>query len=210
MTALRRSVPLVGALVLLALAAVFALLAVDIRSWQRTVARDDGRFTALHSRPDLWRSPAILPGDPARVLLGMDDGLAYRHALQLFWLSEIATGHSASGSLTQIRIDTQERLQTLAESASTGAERSAAANFLGVMTVTTPAADSATQAQTFTRAAAYFRAAIADDPADYPAKVNLELMLRLKKPDKSRFGKDAKGGYGAGGARGSGVIGGGY
>lgn len=210
MILLRRLVPLGGALVLLVLATAFALLAVDARAWQTTIARDDVRFSALHSRPDLWSSPAILPGDPARVILGMGDGLAYRHALQLFWVSEVGVARAASGGLTQDRVDAQERLQTLVEHARTGAERSAAANLLGVMTITTPAASSGTQVQTFQRAGDYFREAIAADPGDYPAKVNLELLLRLTHPEKSRFGKEARGGYGAGGAQGASPVGGGY
>jgi hypothetical protein len=210
MRLLRRSVPLMAALVLLALAAAFALLAVDVRAWQGTVGRDDVRFRALHSRPNLWASPAILPGDPARVLLGMDDGLAYRQALQLFWVSEVGVARAASGSLSQIRVDTQERLQTLVDHARTQAERSAAANMLGVMTITSPLANGATQSQTIARAGQYFQKAIADDETNWSAKVNLELLIRLTHPDKSRFGKDARGGYGSGGSHGAGPNGTGY
>jgi hypothetical protein len=104
----------------------------------------------------------------------------------------------------------QERLQSLANTAETGEERSDAANLLGVMTVTTPAADASTQTQTLQRSALYFQRAILDDPTNYAAKLNLELVLRLRRPGKSRFGKDARGGYGYGGAQGAGVIGGGF
>lgn len=208
MRVLRRSVPLVVALVLLCLAAAFALLAVDARAWQTTLRHDDVRFRALHSRPDLWRSPAVLPGDPARVILGLDDGLAYRHAVQLFWLSEVGVARAASGSLSQTRVDTQNELQALVDHASTQAERSIAANLLGVMTITS--SNSATQTQAIRRAGLFFRTAIDDDQTNWPAKVNLELLLRLTQPDKSRFGKDARGGYGSGGSHGSSAVGGGY
>lgn len=210
MTILRRSVPLVFALVLLGLAAAFALLAVDVRAWQGTLARDDVRFRALHSRPNLYASPATLPGDPARALLGMNDGLAYRRALQLFWLSEVGVARSGSGSLSQTRVDTEERLQALVDHARTRAERSAAANLLGVMTITSPLANGATQAQTIDRAGSYFQQAIGLDQTNWPARVNLELLLRLTHPDKSRFGKDARGGYGSGGSHGASKAGGGY
>lgn len=210
MRILRRSVALVAALVLLGLATALALLAVDVRAWQGTMTRDDVRFRALHSRPDLWASPAILPGDPARVILGMDDGLAYRHALQLFWLSEVGVARASSGSLSQTRVDTEARLQALVDHGRTSPERSAAANLLGVMTLTSPLSNGATQAQTIDRAGLYFQKAIALDQTNWPAKVNLELMLRLSHPDKSRFGKDARGGYGSGGSHGAGPRGGGY
>ena len=210
MTVLRRSVPLVAALVLLGLAAACALFAVDVRAWQHTFTRDDVRFRTLHSPPDLWGSPATIPGDPARTVLGLGDALAYRHAVQLFWVTEVGVAHAGTGNLSQTQIDTQQDLQSLVDHAKSGAERSAAANLLGVMTIRTPAADSETQKQTIVRATSYFRQAIGEDPTNWPAKVNLELVLRLTKPDKSRFGLDAHGGFGSGGAQGAGPIGGGY
>jgi hypothetical protein len=210
MTRLRRVRPLVPALLLLMLAAVFAVLAVDVRAWQRTLPRDDVRFTARPSQPGLWRSPAILPGDPAEHLVGLDSALAYRHGLQLFWVSQIGVVHPTTGSVTETRVSTETYLQAVADSANTGAERSGAANLLGVMTITTPAADNATQVQTLERATAYFKQAVTADPANYAAKVNLELVLRLQRPAKTRFGADAQGGLGTGGSHGAGVVGGGY
>jgi hypothetical protein len=210
MTGLRRSVPLLAALVLLGLAVAFAFLAVDVRAWQRAVTRDDVRFRAVHSRPDLWRSPAAIPGDPARRILGLGDPLAFRHALQLFWLTEVGVAHAGSGNLNVVQIRTQQDLQALVDHAKSRAERSAAANLLGVVTIRTPAADSETQTEVISRAASYFRQAIEQDPTNWPAKVNLELVLRLTRPDKSRFGIDAHGGFGSGGSQGAGIIGGGF
>ena len=209
---LRRSVPLVAALVLFGLAAAFALLAVDARAWQKTIKSDDVRFRAVHAGPRLWHSPAIIPGDPARAILGLDDALSYRHALQLFWVSEVGVTHAAAtaGSLTQTQIDAQQDLQALVDHAKTRVERSAAANLLGVMAIRTPAADAETQTETITRATAYFQQAIAEDPTNRAAKVNLEFVLRLTRPDKSRFGSDAHGGFGSGGSEGAGIIGGGF
>jgi len=210
MKRVRRVRPLVAALLLLAIAAAFAVLAVDARAWQRTLRRDDVRFAMRHSEPDLWRSPATLPGDPVEHLVGLDSALAYRHALQLFWLTQFSGAHSAAEGVSETRVSTENDLQAVADSANTGAERSRAANLLGVMTITTPSADSATQVQTLERAAAYFRQAVEEDPANYAAKVNLELVLRLQRPSKTRFGSDAKTGLGTGGSHGAGVVGGGY
>jgi hypothetical protein len=207
---LRRSLPLVAALVLMGLATALALFAADVRAWQGTLVHGDVRFAAVHGRAGLWRSPAILPGDPARVALGLGDGLAYRHALRLFWLSEVGVAQAASGNLTQIQIEAEQDLQALVGQAKTGAERSTAANLLGVMTVLTPAADDASQVATLQRAGDDFRQAIADDPGSYPPKLNLELLLRLLHPDKTRFGEDAHGGFGSGGSVGYGTIGGGF
>ena len=101
------------------------------------------------------------------------------------------------------RVSTENDLQDIANHARTGAERSRAADLLGVMTITTPAADSATEVQAIERAAAYFQQAIEADPTNYAAKLNLELLLRLERPAKARFGPDARGGFGSGGSHGS-------
>lgn len=210
MTPWRRIAPLVGAVVLLGLATVFVLLAVDVRAWQGTLRRDDVRFDSRHSPPDLWRSPAILPGDPAEHLLGLDSSLAYRRSLQRFWFGQVGVGHASTESLAELRVTTENDLQELVQHARTRVERSRAANLLGVMTITTPSADNGTQVQTLLRAASYFRQAIVADPGNYPAKLNLEMLLRLERPAKTRFGADARGGFGPGGSHGAGVIGGGY
>jgi hypothetical protein len=142
--------------------------------------------------------------------MGLDSALAYRHGLQLFWLSQVGGAHVRSGSVSETRVSTENDLQAVADGANTGAERSRAANLLGVMTITTPSADSATQVQTLARAAAYFQQAVETDPGNYAAKVNLELVLRLERPAKTRFGVDARTGLGTGGSHGTGVVGGGY
>jgi hypothetical protein len=108
------------------------------------------------------------------------------------------------------RVVTEERLQQILDTAASPVERSNAANLLGVMTITTPAADSPTQKATVDSAMSYFQRAVVEDPTNYSAKVNLELVLRLGNPLKSKIDQDARGGFGAGGANGVGVIGGGY
>jgi hypothetical protein len=201
--------PLV-ALACLAVAAALALVAVDARSWQRTLTRDDLRFRALHSHVGLWRSPALFPGDPARTLLGIGDALAFRHAVQLFWFSRVGTNPATQLDLPATRVETQDQLERLLRSGSTGEERSTAANLLGVLTVTTPASDSSALTQTLRRAAQYFQSAIDEDPTNYQAKLNLELVLRLQRPGKSPLGKDARAGFGFGRGRGATVIGSGF
>jgi hypothetical protein len=210
MSALRRSLLVLAALACLGIATVLALVAVDAHSWGRTLTRDDLRFRALHSHVGLWSSPAVLPGDPARVLLGVGDALTYRRALQLFWFSRVGSNPQGASDVAATRVEAQDQLERLMGAASTGEERSTAANLLGVLTVTTPAADSSALTQTLRRAAEYFQRAIGEDSANYQAKLNLELVLRLQRPGKSRFGKDARGGYGFGRGRGVGVIGSGF
>ena len=206
----RHRLGLPAALVLLALAALLSLIAVDARAWQHRLTEDDLRFRAHHGHTGLWQSPALVPGDPARVVLGLDDALSYRQGLQLFWTTRAGSSTAGKPNLSTTRIVASQRLQDLADNAATAAERSTAANLLGVMLVTAPAAESPTQSGTLERAMLYFRRAIAEDPANIAARINLELALRIDTPGKAKLNQQAKGGFGSGGAHGSSPIGGGY
>ena len=208
MRRIRRALPLVAAAVLLALAAGLALFASDIRAWQGAVTNSDLRFRSQRSHIGLWRSPTVLPGDPARSTLGLGDALSYRRATQLFWLSITGASTGGQADLAATRAEAQTRLQKLMTTGATAQERSAAANMLGVMTVTAPES-SPTQKAEIAAATHYFKQAVIDDPKNNDAKLNLELLLRIKHPGKNRLDQDARGGFGFGGANGVGVVGGG-
>jgi hypothetical protein len=208
MKRLRSALPLVVAAVLLGLAAVLALFASDVRAWQGALTHGDLRFRAQRSHIGLWRSPALLPADPARFVLGLDDALSYRRAVQLYWLSAVGTSTGGQADLEATRLEAQTKLQTVMTTGATAWERSNAANLLGVMTVTAPA-NSATQKEEIATARGYFQSAVKADPQNYGAKLNLELLLRVAHPVKSELDQDAHGGFGYGGANGVGVVGGG-
>lgn len=209
MRRLRRALPLVAAAVLLGFAAVFALFASDVRAWQGTLTQSDLRFRAQRSHTGLWRSPAVLPGDPARILLGLDDALSYRRGLQLFWLSNVGASTGGQADLGATRAVAETQLQKLMTTGASAEERSTAANLLGVLTVTSPE-DSATQRAEIATAKRYFTQAVVEDPTNYAPKLNLELVLRIQHPPKSPLDQDAHGGFGFGGANGAGAVGGGF
>jgi hypothetical protein len=209
---LRTHRPALIAVGLLAIATLLALLAVDIRSWQTTVARDDLRFRALPAHKNLWKPQTVLPGDPASALIGTGDVMEYRRALQYFWYSRIGSNPEVRQDTPALRASAQERIQGLIRSASTAKQRAAAANLLGVLVVTTPAPgqDKDAITQILTRAAQYFQLAISIDSGNFDAKQNLELVLRLQRPGKGKLGRDARSGYGFGRGRGAGQQGTGY
>jgi hypothetical protein len=200
------------ALLCAAAATMLVLLALDVRMWRTTVARDDLRFRALPTHKALWSPATVLPGDPAAKLIGTGDTLAYRRALQYFWYSRIGSNPDVREDTPTLRATAQEKLQGLITSAPNSAERSAAANLLGVLVVTTPAPGSDKDAitQILTRGAQYFQRAIAINAGNAEAKQNLELVLRLQRPGKGKIGRDARSGYGFGRGRGAVVEGGGY
>ena len=209
---LRRHRAALLALLCAGLAVVAALLAADVNAWRSTIARDDLRFRALPAHRYLWRPTTTLPGDPASLLLGTGSTLAYRHALQYFWFSRIGSNPEVRQDTPTIRATAQNKLLDLVSSAPSARQRSTAANLLGVLVVTTPTIgnDTGGTTQVLTRAAQYFQQAIALDAGNTYAKENLELVLRIQRPGKSRLGHDARSGYGFG--RGHGVMsqGGGY
>jgi hypothetical protein len=209
---LRRHRAALLALLCTVTAIVVALLAVDVNAWRSIIARDDIRFRALPAHRHLWHSAAILPGDPAALLLGTDSTISYRHALQYFWFSRIGSDPDVRQDTPTLRANAQNQLLSIVTSTLSARQRSTAANLLGVLVVTTPSIGGSGGGTTavLTRAAEYFQQAIALDAGNADAKENLELVLRIQRPGKSGLGHDARRGYGFG--RGHGVTskGGGY
>jgi hypothetical protein len=193
-------------------AVVLVLLALDANAWKSTISRDDLRFRALPTHTHLWKPSTNLPGDPASLLIGTGSTLQYRNALQYFWFSHVGNNPDVREDAPTLRADAQDKLQALMKTGANPHQRSAAANLLGVLVVTTPsiANDQSAIMQTLTRSAEYFQEAIAIDPGNNDAKENLELVLRLTRPGKGRIGNDARSGYGFGKGQGIGNQGGGY
>jgi hypothetical protein len=202
----------IAALILVALGVLLALFAADVRTWQTTVQRDDIRFRALPNHAGLWQPATVLPGDPAAAALGTGDTLAWRHALQSFWLMHIGADPEAREDLPALRAAAQQRLLKETRTAATPTERSAAANLLGVISITTPVAAGSNSAieATLREAAEFFQRAIQLDPSNVDAKENLELVLRITRPGKGRLGADAHAGFGFGRGQASKPVGNGY
>lgn len=212
MRQLRRHRAALLSLVCVAAGAAFLLLALDARTWGTTVARDDLRFRALPAHRGLWKPQTSLPGDPAGALLGAENAIAYRRAIQLFWFSRIGSNPETRQDLPTLRAQAQYRLQDRIDNGASAHERSDAANLLGVLVVTSSGSsqDKGQVMQILQRAAGYFQQAIRIDAGNDDAKMNLELVLRVTKPGKGWVGKDARVGYGFGRGRASTPIGKGY
>ncbi|HET8895350.1 MAG TPA: hypothetical protein VFM96_14755 [Gaiellaceae bacterium] len=202
----------IAALICLALGVLLVLLALDVRTWQTTVQRDDMRFRALLDHRGLWRPQPLLPGDPAGRLLGTSDTVAIRRAEQLFWFSRIGRNSETQQDLPTLRAEAQDKLAGESKTADTLGERSQAANLLGVLVVTSPVTsnDPKTLTAIVERAIGYFQLATALDATNVDAEQNLELALRLRRPGGGRFGRDARSGYGFGRGHGTGLVGSGY
>lgn len=208
----RRHWPAAAALLLVGLGVVLVLFALDVRTWQRTVARDDLRFRALPDSAALWKPKTALPGDPAGAALGTGSTIAWRRAVQYFWFTRIGSNPDVRQDLPTIRAVDAQRLVAITQSGASARERSAAANLLGVLSVSTPVPgnDQDVMTKVLEQAAQMFQTAIVIDPGNLDAKQNLELVLRIKRPGKSKVSRDARAGFGFGRGHGAASIGNGY
>jgi hypothetical protein len=211
MRRLRRYRLLFAAALCAGLAVLLVLFAADVAAWRSAVTRDDLRFRALPSHRGLWRPSTTLPFDPASLALGTSSAIQWRRALQYFWFTRINVNPDQRMDPPTLRGAAQNRLLAEMTAAPTAAERSVAANLLGVLAVTTPVPghDPDVLTQIVKRAEGYFQQAVELDGRDTDAKQNLELLLRIAKPGKSKLGRDARSaiGFGLGNAvepRGSG------
>jgi len=167
-----------GAVLMLAVAAVLAIAAVDVGALQHTIAADDAQFTVRPARPD-WKARQILPGRAVASLVGLRDDLAYRDALRKVVLlregQTVATGSrlsvlvaAAEGALLDEAADDPDPRQ-----------RAQALNLLGVLTVLNPTASRGLDTPSLSAGAARFQESIVLDPTNERAKENLEIVLRL-------------------------------
>jgi hypothetical protein len=138
--------------------------------------------------------------------------MAYRRALQLFWFSRIGANPEESQDLPTLRAEARQHLEDITTRGGSASERSFAANLLGVLVVTGPTAtqDKGAIEQILKEAAGYFQRAIRIDGRNDEAKMNLELVLRIRRPGKGPISKDARSGYGMGRGRAAKPIGSGY
>jgi hypothetical protein len=199
---MRRIVRLALAAAAVGIAAILALLAVDVARWDRTVARDDLRFAKTPSRFDLWRGDEILPLGFAREVLAVDDDLAYRRAVRTFWRSQPRAGVQVGPKAVVLRARAQLLLERIANTDPDRRRRSEAANLLGVLSMTAQRFDVGNRGpKLLERAVTNFRVAVKLDPSNEDAKYNLELFLRAiaydpivgDEPTGPRHGREAPG-----------------
>lgn len=201
-----------GAALACALAAAACVaLALDVLAVRAALARDDVRYRALPERR-LWAPRELLPG-AARLLLGVEDDLRFRRALRAVRLSHPELPGYTDPSFVLHRNEASALLQEILQRDRDARRRSAAATLLGVFSFSEAIADFQNRARLLEGAAGRFRQAIALDPGNEEAKMNLELALsRARGLELAEAGggtNPSPGGKGAKGA-GAGEPGGGY
>ena len=192
--------PLLIAAPALALAVLFAVLAVDVAAWRSSIANGDRNFDpAEPARSAVWEPDGALVPGLSRRLLGLDDDLAFRRAVTLFFRSrpdeEFARTLNDSVFATRAVV----ALRELQRSRSLPNERRAqAANLVGVLSLADALNDREQASALLRTSARSFTEAIRLDPGNAAASANLELALKLAGERRERFETEAAGGAGGG------------
>jgi hypothetical protein len=208
---IRRPGLLVAAVVALALGLVLALLAVDVFRWRDHLEHADSRFAAAAGDRAMWEAPQVLPFDAARRLVGVDDDIRLRRAIQTFRLSR-PTLPPQNQFDAALRAEAAFALARVAGSDSSREGRSVAALLEGALSFELARTEQIGAQVYLERTVDAFRRAVRLDPTNDEAKYNLELVLNLLRdvedPSRSSGRSRARGGspeQGAGsGSEGSG------
>jgi hypothetical protein len=173
----------------LALAAVCALLAVDVLHRDSSLSAGDVRYAAGPSQQDLWDASEIIPFGSARALLGVDDDLDYRRAVRLFRLSQPRTSPFARIGLAPARAEAEAALTTAAASEDDSTRKSQFLNLVGVLEVIRAAEDALGNPLAMRESVSTFRRALQTNPSNDEAKANLELVLRVRRQQQRTRGQ---------------------
>jgi hypothetical protein len=200
-----RAIRIVAIVALLALAAVAALLAADVRAWPTGFAAGDAVYDVSPLEAQ-WAPSTRLPAGLSRSLLGVQDDVAARKALQLY---QANVG-------VRPRLDNAVQVaaaRASAETALAGVARSrgaARASQLEALVGVLAFGDSSQggQSSQADQAVSAFQSAAKLDPSNIAAKYDLELLLRLLIAHGVRVGSQAGTGFGPGRHGAAGGVGG--
>ena len=184
---------------LVAAAAASAVVAVDVRTTSRALRDGDVAYAATPTHAS-WRADARL-GGLARSLLGVDDDLRVREALQLAVAADNSRFRLDNGvAVETLRARAQDALARVARGSSRAASQ--ARTLLAVLAFSSSA--NGGDQSGIDAAFAELAEAIRADPSNADAKYDLELLLRLTAVQGTRVGQGEGGGFGKGGRHGSG------
>jgi hypothetical protein len=176
----RRILLAVGAVACFGLAAVLFLTALDTTRWRAAFPDDDVRYRA-EPEVTLWHPSTLMPGDPARLVLGARDDVRFREAVQALRLGRLDLGFTSDPRLALPRAEAQSRLAKVAQSDPSTERRSRAVSLLGVISFAGSLYETRGQAALVAEAVKDFQTAIEIDASNDEAKANLEQALQRRR-----------------------------
>ena len=186
---MKRAVLVICALACLSLSALLVLLAADIARWRDALRADDVRYRTAPAVSGLWDPAARVPLGATRTMLAIDDDLAFRRAVRAVRLARLEDAKITGTESVLKRAEAEARLEAIVAGGGDPARRSRALTLLGVLRLSTPAADPQERAAVQKAAIANLQEAIVLDPDNDDAKYDLEFTLR-----RSRGVQTAQGG----------------
>ncbi len=164
--------------VLLGVAAALSALAIDLARVNSGLVDADVRFTTRAQRATTWTPGTILPTGIATGLLGIDDDVRFRKAVQRFWASEPRAELRQFADVTR-RAGAERDLAELADTDADPGRRAILAIMRGALLLE-EARNSPNQRDVFVRRAIeQYQKAVDLDPTNPSAAYDLELSLKL-------------------------------
>lgn len=196
----------------LGLAAVFAVLALDVSRWNDAIASEDVRFRVAEE-DGTWEPRTVLSRGLSQAVLGVEDDVDFRKALRAVRLARFEDPNVSDPELALLRNEAQARLEAIAGSPGDSRRRSRAAGLMGVLGLARLVTETQQRDIILEYTVTSLERAIALDPENDEAKLNLELALqrgRAVELTEAAGGRNpAPGGRGSRGA-GTGDPGSGY
>ncbi|MBA2475527.1 MAG: hypothetical protein H0V40_06185 [Actinobacteria bacterium] len=207
----RRLLGLAAVVAALAGAVVLTLLGLDALRWRGHLDEADQQFARAPGGSSLWEPDLRLPAGLTRRLLGVEDDLRYRRALQSFRLSRPTLPPRELADVAR-RSRAETELARTGRREQDAARRSQLATLRGALTFEEARGDEGQAAVFLRRSITDFREAIRLDPRNEDARYDLELVLRLLRNVESESGGGGGGERGDTPASGAGAAseGGGY
>jgi hypothetical protein len=173
----RRLLAAVGVVAAFAASLALALLAADVVRADQAIERGDARYGGVAGRAGMWEPDTILPSGVSTRLLGVQDDLDYRTAVQQFRFSQPRQPVQVFGQLA-VRAGADRRLARAVREERQPRRRSALLNLRGALALE-EARLGTDSSPAIRRAVVQFRRAAELDPSNHDAQYNLELALRL-------------------------------
>jgi tetratricopeptide (TPR) repeat protein len=187
-----------AALLAAALAVALAAIAVDVQAWPDAAAKEDARVGA-EPVADGWSRPSGRGEDAARRILDVTDDVAFRRALVLYRRARdrVDDQTRTAGELRE-SATAEAALALVERSEAPAALRSRAATLEALLLFDDAVYDRQEGDIFLEEALERLRLAIHLDPANTDAKFDLELLLKLARTTRGRFGDSQAGSLGAG------------
>ena len=208
-----------GAVALVGVAVLLALLATDVLAWRGQNERAAVGVTAASSDLGIWQPSTTFPVAWSRWLLGTKDDVRLGRAIQRFRLVRVGTGEAFAQNNRRAAIAEAElELDRLAATAETPRARSQARTLHAILLYSQLREQSADPLIPLLRMSDELRKAARTDPDNAAAKYDLEAILNVVAPlgaaagrgDVPEKGANKGSRVGGGGSGGSVSSGGGF